>query len=304
MQHLSIPRTARRLLCGSASRAVAAATMLGCLSAAPAWAITIYNTTTNTLLFEDDFEGAPSVSSLAFPDHTGDHDPDNGALAGSWDIVEPDITDPGDRQGNIQVTDRPGVFDPVSEPFQDPGPFQGTKYLRVGREDSGSNPAAYATFSEIANSGETIRFESMFATNHSGNSSNAGFYLVGLVDGNPDALITTTSFTPGGTVRNHNGLGTSSSGLTYNPEGWNRIMIEYTVGADDFTVTVNGNSEVLNTRAWAGGFGQPVENIKSVRLQGHHGGVQIYADAVPEPHSILLAMIGVVSMVVGISRFR
>lgn len=238
-------------------------------------AITVTNTTTDTILFADDFESAPSVGSLAFPDHTGDHDPDNGLLPGFWSISEPDVAFAGDRQGNVQVINR------TDSP--DPGPSQGMNYLRIGREDADSNPGTDAMFDIPATSGQTIFVDLMFATNHSGNSSNGGIYLRGTTTTSSDAHITTTSFTPGGTVRNNNGLGQSNSGLSYNPSGWNRLMIEYTVGATEFTLWVNGESQVLSTRASEGGFGADVTSITMVRTQGHHQGVQLYLDAVPEP---------------------
>ena len=68
------------------------------------------------IVFQDDFETAPAVSSAAYPDPSGDYDPV--AQVGSWEITGRNLEAEVDQM--IQVTD-----------YETPGAHGGSNYLRT-----------------------------------------------------------------------------------------------------------------------------------------------------------------------------
>jgi len=273
--------------------------------AAPAAAIMITNVSTDTVVFYEDFETSPNgVSTGNYPDTSGDYDPDNGSHPGDWNITEPDLTGPVTNWQDVQVTN--------STTSPDPGPFEGNNYGRFARTES--TPLSLAIFDTPVTTGQTVRVDLMYALSDGFTSSSAGFLLVGDSNESTDLSLTTTTFTPGGAVRNHDSTGQGGSGLSYNTSQWNHLVLEYTVGetgdamiddvlvedANIFTLTINGVSTTLPMREQ----GTTITSVTALRMQGHStGSTQLMVDA-PEPTTLVL-LLGCASLAsVGLRRRR
>ncbi|MDZ7618228.1 MAG: hypothetical protein U1E05_14575 [Patescibacteria group bacterium] len=227
------------------------------LAALPAHAVLIQNTTTGQVVFLDDFEGlGANVSQTAYPDVSGNYNPV--AILGGWVIND------ADKQ-KVQVTN-----------WQSPGAVQGDNYLRLFRSSAFSD--MIGTFSvpqtTVDHAGETVHFEwMMYVTPPATASTYAGF---GFVD------------TSGGIMAHvllrPNGITTNGGGLTYTPDQWMKVEMDYVIGANNFLLTIDGNSaqQTLFNNHAGGGVG-------SFRLFGHPD-YRTYLDAVPEPSTAMLAL--------------
>jgi hypothetical protein len=234
-----------------------AAALLAALSAEAAL---VRNLDTGQVVFFDDFEGLGSnVSQADYPDTSGDYDPV--AVIGSWSIGDSD-------KKQVQVTN-----------WFDPGPIQEDNYLRLFRSSAFSH--ILGTLSEpqtvADHSGNTIHFEWMMYVAPPETTSNlAGF---GFYDTN-GGLMGHVLLRPGG-------LTTNGGGLTYAPNKWMKVQMDYVIGADDFLLTIDGNSAIQSLYGGHTGGG-----VGTLRLFGHPD-YRTYIDAIPEPGAILIVLTAV-----------
>ena len=84
----------------------------------------------------------------------------------------------------------------------------------------------------------------------------------------------------GGEVQGFNGTGYSNTGATYTPDQWQKWELDYVIGNDQFTVTVDGNCATalaLDNISTLGGGDLIAFSF------GHNGDGTYYIDAVPSP---------------------
>lgn len=247
-----------------------------------------------TTVFYDDFENAPNgISTADYPDASGDYDPDNGSHPGFWAVDEPTGIN------EVQVTN---FVD--SRPL---GPFLGNNYARFGRDSANFHPLA--VMENAAVTGDQIVIETMFAGGPGYDTSSAGFSLV--TDDDPSAPgdnVIAVSFTPGGTVRNRTPFLSGSErfegigGLTWSPNEWNYLKIEYTIGDPDYDLTINRDTVEGIVIAFPNGVNDAVPGVptiaSSLKIAGHSSpsgvGSRLLVDAVPEPSTV-----GLISVAAG-----
>ena len=236
-----------------------------------AQATTITNVTTSTVVFSDDYEGlGTSVSHLTPYQNDGDFDPV--ASVGSWTDITEEVQD------RIQVTD--SVLGP------DPGASQGDNYLRVLR--TGDNNVAYATLtSPQTTTGDVIHLETMFYVDQL--DVNPGVSSLTLYD-SAGGLLSLTGFEVSGKVQNYTS-GYSDTTLTFTPGAWNKVEIDYAVGASTYSVTVNGSTE-SGLGLYLSGSGGDVDKVRV----GSAKRVEYCLDAVPEPSAAILLGIGLLGL--------
>lgn len=223
-------------------------------SALCAQAVTVINRTTGRLLFYDDFESVPAVSTNAYPDTSGDYDPAV-PQSGAWSIQETGPT-------NIQVAAYygDGTNDPAATP-------QGTNYLRIVRHTAPVTEAVLALPSTQGTVGDEIHLEVMVWIPR--NTSWGAFQLqfVGSEGpGNPriNVLVDATAANVGNVLAYDASLSTPAwvdTSLDWYVSTWQKWEIDYVIGADTFVLSIDGVKRTLNG-SYAGG------DIKEVRFRG------------------------------------
>ena len=240
--------------------------------AAAAQATTVTNLTTSALVFSDDYEGlGDSVSHIAYPDGSGDYDPV--AQVGSWTVVE------SSTGQQIQVTD-----------FNNPGSCQGDNYLRMVRTasapDNTFNYALGILSAEQSTTGNHIRFETMFLYDEDGINPVGPVMLYGA-----SGILANVMVYSDGTVRTRTGSDYGvATGQTYTVGEWTYLAIDYNVGDDTYSLTIN-DTTVTDRDTWffAG------DSMTHFRFAGGTDS-PMYYDAVPEPSVLVLALAGLVGL--------
>ncbi len=243
------------------------ASAVALIAAGPsAYATTVTNVTTDTLVFSDGYEYlGTSVSHTSAPDTSGDYDPSPEDTPGSWYIGESDAY-------QCQVTDSTDGFDP--------GPLDENNYLRLRQTGDFNN---YRVTLEGAQEtpGDHIRFESAF------------YYHT---DSTARTDLSLASFTAGGSLVNfiyagsydgvsgyihhrnlNNGWG-EDTGLTFELDKWNYVALDYVLGENTFSITINSDT-ATGLPTWypdmTGVF------VDAVRVSSAPD-ITIYHDMVPE----------------------
>ena len=207
-------------------------------------AVTIINKTSGKLLFYDDFEAAPAVSETAYPDAGGDDDPV--ARIGTWAADETGPT-------NVQVAAYfgDGTNDPAATP-------QGTNYLRVVRHTDSVAQARVQLSAAQTNAGDVIHTEAMVWIPGSVNWGAFQIQLVGSAgdtDYRGNVIIANTSGSSGEVKAWDFTLVTPNwidSTLDWRVNAWQKWEIDYTVGATNYTLAIDGASKTLPLSGIAG----------------------------------------------------
>lgn len=278
--------------------AILLALVVGSVAVDNACAVRVTNLTTGELLFFDDFEISPNgVSSAPYPDMSGDYDPVVPAgYPGTWTIT-------GSAPGIEPVDPEPYFYDTQvtnSTTSPDPGPVQGSNYLRADRTQDGAG--AYATFTPQATQGDVIRIDLLFATPSDYDSGGGAGVVYYDSYGSP---VISMGFLDNGGIRNVDGNGTGGNisstvpGLSHTVGEWGRLTIDYAVGASTYNMTYNGVTATdLPLRYDADAVDPPevpdparqldVIEIMSIRIQsgGRSSGANppatAFVDAVPD----------------------
>jgi hypothetical protein len=184
--------------------------------ALPAQAVTITNLTTNTVLFQDNFESGGFSSS-----------------PGLWSIAGPDVT----------------VTNAAS-----PGAAQGSFYASLFRNsDELDQGNLQASFTNQTSAGDLIQLRMMVWLPDDGQDARGQFFLD---DGDfnsarawarPDGAGHVDAVGPG--------LAVTDTGLVYTPGVWQEWDLYYAIGSSTFDVAVNGVKATGFTSASSGGVG-------------------------------------------------
>ena len=260
------------------------------LSPLAAQAVTITNTTTSTVLFSDDFESAPNVTTAPAPDLSNPADPV--ANVGSYFIAQP-------GGSALQVTNA------TTSP--DPGPAEGINYLRDFRNfDDGSNNQGFGLVPTAAQTTAGQKIQMSMMVNVGANS--AAFFGPSVTSPNGTlagafAYIIASSSAAGGTgfVRNYDGASSVNTSVPFVEGVWQRWDLVFTVGSNLYDLTVAGNSQ---TGIVGFGTGGNFAGIEFFNGSGSNGGGSFYLDAVPEPTSLTLLMLGGIGLFAAKRRQR
>ena len=234
-------------------------------------AVTITNTTTSTVLGSDDFESASVVDHLAYTANPTDADPDNPS-AGTWSVTE-------GNTGLVQVTD-----------YGTPGAFEGDNYLRIHRTTESGAPDAELRVAEQATTNDAIHFEAMI--NHPVNNISGALVLLYGNDSNSvEQILVTLYFKSDGKIHSYNGSSWDNTNISYTANAWEELEMDWLVGADTFSLTYDGttasNLAVRNT------------NVGSFTSVFFTNGIStFYLDAIPEPATISLLVLGGIGILV------
>lgn len=239
--------------------------------ATSSYAVTIYNSTSNTTLFSDNFENQDVGS------HPDTLKMNPGAAGSGWDN-----------------TDGSNAFLEVTEAASDPGPYQGTKYLLISRNSNGGITSSRADFdnSSLA-AGDTIVLSFAYAWGVGGTSSSNG-------SGGPEIQIFEDStrsiwMDSGDNVfkfYDSDGNNEVVSTLEKGDAGvWHTFELSWVLGSVDertnLTLKIDGVSEVL-ANATASGLIIPNQVVMSTTRAG-----VIAFDAIPPvPEPATLSLIG------------
>ncbi|NLF08859.1 MAG: PEP-CTERM sorting domain-containing protein [Pirellulaceae bacterium] len=209
------------------------------LAASPASAY-IINLTTNTPVFYDGFESQPSnlVSHANYPDAMNAL-PVAAQYGGWWSTLN--LGDPA-RYHQVQVTDY------ESGTFFAPGAYEGDNYLRLRRVSPDSYVQACQNFATTSfATGDIFHWEQMvYLAKGTTNTSNEFFvrFNTVLLPGDdptntyPPALISIKSH--GGSVQYDVNDAAKVTGMTVAYNTWQKWEVDYVVGSDKFTLTLDG----------------------------------------------------------------
>lgn len=173
-----------------------------------------------------------------------------------------------------------------------PGPAQGQQYLHIDKEPTTTGDVKYTFASPIqANSGQTIRLDTMLWVPPAPNASvwyqSSWYDTSGTLTGAANSPILMAFFGTGAdlNVSAYDGTAYQATGLSLTGGAWNRFAIDYTPGADDWTLTINGTSQVqttFNSRTADRGVGTINFFINNAGT-----GNPFFLDAVPESTPII-----------------
>ncbi len=216
-------------------------------------AVTIKNLTTGITLGSDDFEATTKVDNNAYNQTASDADPDNSTV-GTWTISE-------DYSGVIQVTD-----------YSVPGAYAGDNYLRIHKNSSA--PFATLSVDEQTTIGDTIHFETII--NHSAGASSL-VTLTGKDNSGSSVWVTSILFAASKSIYYVSG-GNIDTGLDFITDTWQKMEIDWVVGADTFSLTFDGATV----------SGLPVRSTDAVSFTGvflrsEVAGKDVYFDGISAP---------------------
>jgi hypothetical protein len=207
---------------------------------------------------------------------------------------------PGSQLISANITPGPGTYSSAPTGIRatnaaSPGPYQGMNYIAIDRQNgavSGSNTRLNMALSTAIAVGDTMRvslayqldsgyFQAQFL-----NGSTIIFGLFASPDDQSGKWQTFSTATGFDKV-----AGTLTVG---NYDEWHLLEIQYTAGSTSVTVTRDGQSEII---ADITNSSTANRTIPTLRYTGDGGSTtHFYVDAVPEPHSLILIGIGVLSI--------
>jgi len=205
------------------------------------------NNTQAAVVFQDNFENNTAVSTAAWPDGTGDFDPDNAAV-GSWWTGENDASD-------VQVTSYVGGSQPTSA-------HSGSNYLIAGwhHEYYGgwtNYGRAIANFSDLVDHA-VIDF---WVWGEDGMHAQIVGRELAYGDGNGVFLMVLDD---SGAVHWATGTDTVTLAATWTAGVWNHVVIDLDVLAQTADITINDQSPETFPAAYEGG----APTIGSIRFEG------------------------------------
>ena len=244
--------------------------MLICMLAVTQAAMGVLVQNSGSDVFYDGFETASSVSPYSFEAQQADNslgtdsDPD-GAAYGFWSITE------SGNPWNVQATS--------STDSLDPGPYEGSNYMRIARPTGDS--AAWGLFSPQTSG--AIHTEFMLNEKAHGPDWGARVTLGGTSDwGDARIPIITNSSED---VLCYDGGGWQDTGLNLTPGVWQKWEIDYVVGSGKVIVTIDAVSSAPMSVYQDGSIG-------AIGFLGGQEGTFLYVDAVPEPATMALLSLG------------
>ncbi|MCF7849147.1 MAG: PEP-CTERM sorting domain-containing protein [Kiritimatiellales bacterium] len=245
---------------------------------APTQAVLVQNVTTDTAIFYDNFESlGSSVSHTAFEDTSGDYDPV--ATIGSWYVKE----DFYNARTAVQVTDSTTSPDPGAYPYA-----QGDNYLRFVRYPGTTNTVEGNFAATQSTTGDQLHFEWMMNVTADDGTQNP--YTGFLTDNN--TLMTWVSFLHDGTIENSYST-TPNTGLNYTPGEWFKLEMDYVIGESVYDLTIDG---VTASDLDLYGDLPAGESLAKLRFFGNVGDLT-YVDAVPEPNTVMLVVMGLAGLI-------
>jgi hypothetical protein len=292
---------------------------LGILStAALAWASPAQATTVkvnSTTVFATNYEG-DTATSLTFGDagntNANDFDPSTTQMGSWWTTSTPAGTGMYEGTGNsgtfnynvsskqVQVTNSTATGG--SGLNFDPGPNQGSKYLRGYRTNvSGNYNGKWEAFpNALTTSGtDTITFETaVYVTPFTANGTAYADLVTGYSNLSAFAQRFRLTVDASGNLRN--GSAGPDTGVDFPLGQWNTLLVSYTEGSSTWSVAVNGGTPVttlaVTSSGSLGGLSFGGGQQAPARTNNTTGAPLVYFDAVPEPGSVLLAGLGFIGM--------